>query len=118
MDILQIIIWIIVLYIIVFFASKHASESVLKKYDEHKKLPSVEVRLLELKDLEIISDEEYASASKYYIDLHNSDIQIKKIEKYKSILSDLDSNQILEMDNLNSRIFDLEDIYKVKSKKI
>ena len=111
----QIVILIVVLYVVVFLASKKASKSALKEYDEHKKIPSVELHLLELKDLEIISDEEYEAASKYYIDQQNSLIQTKKLEKYKSILSDLDSKQILEMDNLNSRIFDLENLYKEKS---
>ena len=114
----QIVILIGVLYGVVYLASKKASKSALKEYDEHKKIPSEQLRLQELKDLDIISDEEYEAALKYYIDKHNSIIQTKKLEKYKSILSDLDSKQVLEMDNLNLRIFDLENLNKEKSKKI
>lgn len=41
-------------------------------------MPSEQLRLQELKDLEVISDEDYEAASKYYVDIHKNDDQAKK----------------------------------------
>ena len=109
MEILQIIIGIAFLYYIFFLVSKKACKSALIEYDEHKKMPSEQLRLQELKDLEVISDEDYEAASKYYVDIHKNDDQAKKIEAYKIILHDLEVNKILKDDKYQSKMKGLED---------
>lgn len=112
MEILQIIIGIAILYYILFLVSKKASKSALIEYDEHKKMPSEQRRLQELKDLDIISDEDYEAASKYYMDIHKNDDQAKKIEAYKIILHDLEVNKILKDDKYQSKMRGLEDRFE------
>jgi len=111
MRIEEIVIASLLLYVIVYFASKKASEQALKSYDAFNKKPLIEMRLNELKDLKIIDELEFKQAIDYYSGLDNSQVKSKKLEKYKAILLELEGNNILESENRKSRQKDLEDIF-------
>lgn len=97
----------LMLYILVYLASKHAMKNVLAEREVSEESHKTDL-LMELNDMGIINDNELESLITYYENTIPVENKKSRLIEYVALLRDIHSKQLIEIDNIDVVINDLE----------